>query len=50
MYGTVTADALPRLITAALVPLLGGLAIGIFNLVVTLLGSKSAAEGNKYAA
>ena len=50
MYGTVTADALPRLITAALVPLLGSLAIGIFNLIVTLRGSKSAAEGNKYAA
>jgi uncharacterized membrane protein YhaH (DUF805 family) len=49
MYGTVTAEALPRLITAALVPLLGSLAIGIFNLVVTLRGSKSAAEGNKYA-
>lgn len=50
MYGTVTAEALPRLITAALVPLLGSLAIWIFNLVVTLRGSKSAAEGNKYAA
>ncbi len=50
MYGTVTAEALPGLITAALVPLLGGLAIWIFNLVVTLRGSKSAAEGNKYAA
>jgi uncharacterized membrane protein YhaH (DUF805 family) len=50
MYGTVTADALPKLITAALVPLLGSLAIWIFNLVVTLRGSKSAAEGNKYAA
>jgi uncharacterized membrane protein YhaH (DUF805 family) len=50
MYGTVTADALPKLITAALVPLLGGLVIWIFNLVVTLRPSKSAAEGNKYAA
>lgn len=50
MYGTVTADALPRLITAALVPILGGLAIWIFNLVITLRGSKSATEGNKYAA
>jgi hypothetical protein len=50
MYGTVTPDALPKLITAALVPLLGGLVIWIFNLVVTLRPSKSAAEGNKYAA
>ncbi len=50
MYGTVTADALPTLIGAALIPILGALAIGIFNLVVTLRGSKSAAEGNKYAA
>ena len=49
MYGTVTADALPTLIGAALIPILGALAIGIFNLVVTLRGSKSAAEGNKYA-
>jgi uncharacterized membrane protein YhaH (DUF805 family) len=49
MYGTVTADALPRLITAALVPILGSLAIWVFNLIVTLRGSKSAAEGNKYA-
>ena len=50
MYGTVTADALPTLIGAALIPILGALAIWIFNLIVTLRGSKSAAEGNKYAA
>jgi len=50
MYGTITPEALPGLIGAALVPILGGLAIWIFNFVVTLRGSKSAAEGNKYAA
>lgn len=50
MYGTVTPEALPRLIGAALVPIVGSLVIWIFNLVVTLRRSKSAAEGNKYAA
>jgi len=50
MNGTVTAAALPSLIAAAAVPILGGLAIWIFNFVVLLRPSKSAAEGNKYAA
>jgi uncharacterized membrane protein YhaH (DUF805 family) len=49
MYGSVSAEVLPQLIGIALVPILGGLAIWIFNFVVTLRGSKSAAEGNKYA-
>jgi hypothetical protein len=37
------------LVGVASIPILGGLAIGIFALVVTLRPSKSAAEGNKYA-
>lgn len=37
------------LVGVASVPILAGLAIGIFALVVTLLPSKSAAEGNKHA-
>jgi uncharacterized membrane protein YhaH (DUF805 family) len=37
------------LVGVASIPILAGLAIGIFALVVTLRPSKSAAEGNKYA-
>jgi uncharacterized membrane protein YhaH (DUF805 family) len=48
--GTVTAEAIPKLIGAAALPILGSLAIWIFNFVVLLRPSKSAAEGNKYAA
>jgi hypothetical protein len=50
LNGTVTAAALPKLIAAAALPILGSLAIWIFNFVVLLRPSKSAAEGNKYAA
>ena len=50
MNGRITPSALPGLIGAAAVPIIGGLAIWIFNFVVLLRPSKSAAEGNKYAA
>lgn len=50
MNGTITTAAIPKLLGAAAIPILGGLAIWIFNLVVLLRPSKSAAEGNKYAA
>jgi uncharacterized Tic20 family protein len=51
--GTLTGEAL----AAEIVPLLGiiafpliwGFAIWVFNLVVSVLPSKAAAEGNKYA-
>lgn len=52
--GTLTGEALAAEIVAllgvAILPLISGLAILVFNLVVSVLPSKSAAEGNKYAA
>ena len=52
--GTLTGDALAAaiagLIGVAVLPLVAGFAMFIFNLVVSLLPSKSAANGNKYAA
>jgi hypothetical protein len=42
------AEILPLLGVAAL-PLISGFAILVFNLVVSVLPSKAAAEGNKYA-
>ena len=51
--GTLTGEALATEIVAllgvAILPLISGLAILVFNLVVSVLPSKSAAEGNKYA-
>lgn len=52
--GTLTGEALAveivALLGVAILPLISGLAILVFNLVVSVLPSKSAAEGNKYAA
>jgi uncharacterized membrane protein YhaH (DUF805 family) len=52
--GTLTGDALAAavagLIGVAVLPLVAGFAMFVFNLVVSLLPSKSAANGNKYAA
>ena len=51
--GTLTGDALSveiaRLLGVAILPLAAGFAMFVFNLVVSVLPSKSAAEGNKYA-
>ena len=52
--GTLTGDALTAeimgLLGVAALPLVTGFGIFVFNLVVSVLPSKSAAEGNKYAA
>ena len=52
--GTLTGDALTAaiagLLGVAVLPLITGFAMFVFNLVVSVLPSKSAASGNKYAA
>jgi uncharacterized membrane protein YhaH (DUF805 family) len=52
--GTLTGDALTAaiagLLGVAVLPLITGFAMFVFNLVVSVLPSKSAANGNKYAA
>jgi len=51
--GTLTGEALAAeilpLLGVAALPLISGFAILVFNLVVSVLPSKAAAEGNKYA-
>ena len=52
--GTLAGDeliaAVVGLAGVAVLPIISGIAMWIFNLVVTLRSTKSAAEGNKYAA
>jgi uncharacterized membrane protein YhaH (DUF805 family) len=52
--GTLTGDALAAeivgLLGIAALPLIAGFAMFVFNLIVSVLPSKSAAAGNKYAA
>jgi hypothetical protein len=50
LVGDELVAAVLGLVGVASIPILGGLAISIFALIVTLRPSKSAAEGNKYAA
>ena len=49
LVGEELAAAVLGLVGVAAIPLVAGLAISIFALIVTLLPSKSAAQGNKYA-
>jgi uncharacterized Tic20 family protein len=42
--------AIAGLLGVAVLPLITGFAMFVFNLVVSVLPSKSAANGNKYAA
>jgi uncharacterized membrane protein YhaH (DUF805 family) len=49
LVGEELAAAVVGLVGVAAIPLVAGLAISIFALIVTLLPSKSAAQGNKYA-
>lgn len=49
LVGEELAAAVVGLVGVASIPILAGLAISIFALIVTLRPSKSAAEGNKYA-
>lgn len=50
LMGDELTAALVGLVGVAALPLITGLAIVVFNLVLTLLPSKSAVQGNKYAA
>lgn len=54
IQGSLTGEALTAaivgLLGVAALPLITGFAMWVFNLVLTLLPSKSAAQGNKYAA
>ena len=50
LMGDELTAAIVGLLGVAALPLITGFAVWVFNLVLTLLPSKSAAQGNKYAA
>jgi uncharacterized membrane protein YhaH (DUF805 family) len=50
LTGDALTDAIVALLPVAALPLISGFAMLVFNLVVSVLPSKAAAEGNNYAA